>query len=212
MATSKIAIMNSALGRLGESAISASDENNKRARVMGLFYDETRRDLLRSYVWHFARERISLAPDATAPAFGYTNRFLLPSRVLRVVGMYDESDPSYQHNYTGTEYPFKVEGRYVLSDLNPLRLHIIRDEEDTTKFDPCFDVSLAWLLAATAATSLTDDKGLVDICTKGYQMSLKNARTSNAMEGTPETIMSTTWLDARRTYGTAGPYRIGPVW
>lgn len=211
MATSEVQIINSALMKLGQEPVSARTENNKRARIMDQQYDLARQSLLRHYVWNFAKERIELAPLVETPEFGFLYKSLLPARCLRVIGLYNEAEPSYQINYTGSRIPFKVEGRHIFSDEDPLRIFIMQDVTDPAQFDALFVNCFAWFLASETAIAITNDKGKYGIADKAFQEAIKAARAANAMEGTPEYIESTVWLDARHYHSAERRWRIGPV-
>lgn len=61
-------ICNMALAYLAKGRISSIDENNELARQCKLFYDHSRKGLLREYSWGFAKRIIRLAElDASNP-------------------------------------------------------------------------------------------------------------------------------------------------
>jgi hypothetical protein len=196
---------------MGEDLISSPTEDNKRARVLDAIYDSTRQALLRSYVWNFAKTRANLAASTEAVAFGFSYKALLPVDCLKWIGVYDESEPGYQVNYTGARVPHKVEGRYVLSDSNPIKGFYIKDVTDPEQFDPLFTATLSALLAVNTCLAITADKGISDITGQIYRDAIKLARTANAMEGTPEHYEASEFLDARQYGGGRGPFRLGPV-
>ena len=64
-------ICNMALAYLAKGRISSIDENNELARQCKLFYDHSRKGLLREYSWGFAKRIIRLAElDASNPPKG----------------------------------------------------------------------------------------------------------------------------------------------
>lgn len=211
---SKVAIFNSALGHLGLDPVTSPDENNKRARIMNSQYEISRVALLRAYVWNFAKERLTLAADATDPTFGFDKRFLLPSRILKFIGVYDESELGYQVNYTGARLPHKIEGRYVLCDETVLRCFGVQDIADPTQFDPLFTYSLTWMLARDTSLALTNEADKFVKFDEQFRQSITAARTANAMEGTPEQITISEWEDARYGHGDGSKYgpRGGPAY
>ena len=65
-------ICNMALAYLAKGRISSIDENNELARQCKLFYDHSRKGLLREYSWGFAKRIIRLAElDASNPDWKY---------------------------------------------------------------------------------------------------------------------------------------------
>ncbi len=206
MAGSEVEIVNSALIKIGESAIASLDAIQKAARVSKRQYPLMRRRLLRRARWNFAMKRESLAPESTVPKFGFDNKFMLPSDALRVVGLFDENE--LQQNYTSNRDPWKVEGRFIYADGSELKIFYLADITDTAQFDPQFDECLAWLLASELAFDLTSGVQYVTLTREGFKDAFKEARLSDAIEGTPEFIEASEWVDSR--VGNF-PLRIGPV-
>ena len=206
MAMSEVEIANSALVKIGAERISSFEENSKRARVVSAQYPLSRDALLRMYRWNFAIERVTLAPEATGPAFGFTNRFLLPHDALHFLGIYDEDEP--QTNYTSTRIPHKVEGRYVLSDETSLPVFYIKQVTDVIQFDPLFSEALALWLALDVFFDLTTGTGLQNKLEKTFNTVIRKAQLADAIEGQPEIIIASEWLDSR---DDDFPHRIGPA-
>ena len=98
MAT-EVSICSNALRRLGDDPITSLTDDTERARLCNSFYTDTRDAVLRLHPWNFAITRASLAKLATAPGYGFANKFSLPTNpyCLRVLGMEYE------------DYIFKVE-------------------------------------------------------------------------------------------------------
>jgi hypothetical protein len=206
MATSDVEICNSAFVKIGEDTVVSLDEDRKQARYAKRQYPRKRQQLIRSYRWNFAIRRTSLAPEASAPAFGFTNRFLLPYNALKLIGLYDPNEP--QNNYTSTRTPYKVEGRYVLADEITLKIFYLEDVTDPGQFDPMFAESLSWLLAWELAYTLSGGGQIADTARQSFYQSIKEARFADAIEGQPEIIQASEWLDSR---GIQGGPRLGPV-
>lgn len=200
MATSEVEIVNSALVKIGEAPVVSLTEDREQARVASRQYPLKRDELLRRYRWNFAIKRATLAPDATKPAFGYQNRFLMPSTCLRVIGLYDDAE--LKRNYTATRKSWKVEGRYILSDTDVLRIFYLDRITDPTQFDPMFVEALAWLLAYDIAYALSSGPALIDRALRGFSETIKDAKRADAVEGTPEHIEASEWTDSRWGYGS----------
>lgn len=206
MADSIVSIINSALIKIGESTIADVAEDRKAARVASRQYEVIRKKLLRQHRWKFSLRRVSLAPDGTPPAFGFENRFAFPSTSLRIAGLFDDNEP--QVNYTSSAVPWVVEGKFILADGDEIKIFYVEDITDPTEFDPSFDEALAWALAADIAFDLSTGPQMAEKATKGAAKALRDARTANAMEGWPEIIRSSEWLDSR---SQGSRTRIGPV-
>jgi hypothetical protein len=97
MAISNVSIVNSALASIGEDPISSLTEGNRRARVANRVFETQRDRTLMRYRWVFAIKRAQLAADPTPPSFGYENRYLVPSDLLQLIGVWDESTESRQY-------------------------------------------------------------------------------------------------------------------
>ena len=104
-------------------------------------FDQTRNELLSDFDWQFARSQITLAADATPPAFGYAKRYALPSpalKVLRVNGV-DEDENFGQ---------WEIVSGYIHANFTPtIQLEYTAIVSDATKFPPVFTNMLTVTLA-----------------------------------------------------------------
>lgn len=207
MATSEVEIVNSALIKLGEATISDLSEDRKAARKAKRQYPIVRAKLLRSYRWNFAITRSeTLGPSSPGPKFGFLYRFQLPVDCIRVLGIFSENEPV--ENYTSATTPFKVEGRNIFCDEIAIKIFYIADVTNPDLFDPMFSEVLACALAVELGYDLSAGMSRIDQLKEELKDAKKEARGSNAIEGTPEVIIASDWTDARYN---RGPLRIGPV-
>lgn len=206
MATSETEIVNSALGHIGIPAIASIDDNGTAARAAKRQYPLKRDALIRRYRWNFAVTRVSLAPDGTKPAFGFENQFTVPADQLAIIGLFDEDE--LQRNYTSSTQPWKKEGDRILADGDLLKLFYIRRVTDPRQFDALFDDALGWFLAIDLGPKLSASKKMVELAAVGFKDAIKVAKLADAIEGTPEVIEMSTWLDSRLS---SGPLRAGPI-
>ena len=157
---SETEIINQALGRIGAKRISDFDdttEDNNQSVHARLHYAQTRNALLRSHWWRFARTRVQLSPNATAPPFEYSTAFDLPNDFLR------EWLPAWEDNSEvqgRTRNSYSLEGKQLLSNETTMRLRYIRKVEDVTEFDPLFTEVLVLQLALKFVMPLSQDKVL----------------------------------------------------
>jgi len=207
MANSETEIVNSALAKVGEDSITDLTENRKAARVSARQYPLMRDALIRRYRWNFAIRRVTLSPEAATPAFGFTNQFLVPSDNIRVLGIFDEDE--LQQNYTASRIPYKVEGNKILTDDDTLPLFYLARITDVALFDPLFSEALAWFLAIDLAIPLTTVRKLREDAVIGFKKAVLAAKRADAIEGSPEVIESSEWLDSRHAGFT--PFRPGPI-
>lgn len=184
--TSEVRICNLALTRLGHFSITALDDESRAGRLCALHYEPTRDSVLRAHPWNFAVRRAILPALATPPGWGAQRAFQLPSDCLRVLTL---EDPA-------TEY--RIEGRAIITDANdPLKIEYLARIIDPTLFDAIFIDALAARLAAELAIPLTDDARIAGEMSSLYEARLSEARTLDAMEGTPRGLDADGWLLAR---------------
>ena len=209
MAESDIALCNNALTLIGEPPISAFTDDRKAARVALREYIPQRNALLRKYIWNFAIARVSLGPEAEGPAFGFTNRFVLPPDNLKFLGLFDPSE--LQTNYSATKIPHKVEGPYLLMDDAEAKVFYISGDlaDNTLLFDPLFDKALGLELAIVFAYDINRGLERIEQMEKQFKQAIKDAKFADAIVGTAEFIEASEWLDSRMD--RFGPPRIGPI-
>lgn len=205
---SQVEIVNNALVEIGEATITSIDQGTRAARAAKRVWHNIRREMLRRYRWNFAKKRATLAPDATAPAFGYTYAFTVPSDFLAMIGIYDGNEDL--RNYTATGQPYNMEGRTILYNEATLYLTYIADITDTSQFDSLFESALVYKLALRLAYDLSTGTGRADSLQGFFTEAIKAAKFSNAIENAPEVFIASQWIDSRFTDG-AGPFRAGPI-
>jgi hypothetical protein len=205
---SQIQICNVALTHCGEPSITSLNEDGKAARVLKRVYDVVLDQALTDYRWYFAIERAELAADPTAPLFGFTNRFTVPSDLLQLIGIGDDQNES-KRNYTASETIFKREGNYILADDAPLKIVYVKRVTDPGMYSPEFVKYLSYLLATTIFYDLTKGADRYTALVQGREQAAKQAKFKGAIQNTPEVIVASDWIDSR--FSDNYPYRIGPV-
>jgi len=184
---SQVDICNIALSNLGDQLITSMTEANSRARACNLRFDDTRDAVLRTHPWNCATSRATLAVSGT-PNWGYSNSFALPTECLRVL---EVDDPDQE---------WKIEGRNIVSDGSSIKIRYIAQVTDTTLFDATLIQAIALRLGYEIAETLTGNLDLKREMWQKFQFALSEARSNDAMEGTPERIESDEFLLARRGY------------
>lgn len=208
MAITNVSIVNSALAAIGEDPISSLTQNSKAARMANRIFEPQRDRTLMRYRWVFAITRTILAADPTAPEFGYSAKFRVPSDLLMLIGVRDELDGTPQ--YTARRASHKREGAFILSNDTTLPIVYIRRVTDPTEFDPAFSEVLSLQLAIKLAPNLTNSAATSDL-KEQLSEAIRQARLNHAFQSTPEMIESSEWIDSRQWDTYAGPWRIGPV-
>lgn len=156
-------------------------DNTANSRWFVRNYEVTRDAEIRKHVWNFAKKRAVVTVDGTAPTFGWSKRYAVPTDCLRVLQL------RYDGEFEGATIPFEVEGAYILTEQTAtLNLLYLWQITDTTKFDPNFVEALACRLAMKAAHRFTGKQSMVQTAASFYADAISEARLANAIEGTPQ--------------------------
>ena len=170
---SVVDICNSALNQIGASNIIALDEDSKAARICNQRYEFIRDGVFRSHPWNSLITRQTLASDATAPSFTYSNQFTLPTDpfCLRVLKL---SDP---------EIKFEIEGRKLLCDESTINLIFVARVIDPNEYDQLLINTIESAIAADIAYALIGSTTLTATMHELYRKKLTEARFVDATEG-----------------------------
>jgi len=151
MATTNVDICNRALSRLGTRAtIAALDENSTEARTAAIWYAATRDTLLRAHDWNFARRRVVLAEQGTAPT-GWAFRYAVPAdciRLLRIASASPEASIRFEVAGDAT-------GRFIFCDEPAAEAVYTARVDDPNLYDAGFESALVDQLAAHIAYPIT---------------------------------------------------------
>jgi len=102
--------------------------------------------------------------------FGFTYRIKLPSDCIRLLPIYDSEDGDY-----------RVENGYIYTDdVSPELLYV--SDLAVTSFDALMTEALSWRLASEIAYTVTQSAQVIEIASRGYQMSMRQAKTADAQE------------------------------
>lgn len=139
----------------------------------------------------FSQERAILLPDATAPLFGYTYRFLLPADCLKVNQAYDESPPAFSFDDQPAPFQWVVEGRYILSNEAKMYIRYSRQVTNPVIIGPTAVQALAARLAMDACIALTEDEAKFDKMALLYINKLDVAGAVDGQQGRMQKTRST---------------------
>ena len=147
--SSAVGICNLALDTLKQESVAniespVSIEESLCAR----WYDVTRRELLRSHPWSFARKRDTLLRNSVAPAFEYDDAYDLPTDFLRLLYIGEDVHAG-ENEYT-------IEGRQILMNNSgdSLAIAYVKDVTNVSHMDALFVDALAAELAVKLAPAL----------------------------------------------------------
>lgn len=190
MASSPVAICNSALIKIGAERITNLTDDTKEARLCNEQYEKMRDEVLASHFWNFAMERIELAQLTDTPEFGYRFYYAIPSNVLRIKQTQCEDDEWFRETYDNQDV--------LITDLNEVKILAITQVTNTTLFSKMFDDALAWRIAAEICYAITQNATLADATYARYERALSYARTYDAQEGTPLIVKANQYKNVRR--------------
>ena len=199
MSASPVAVCNLALSWLAGNRILSLDDDSDEARHCKANYDPSRRAVLEGREWTFAVKRAQLPALAEPPLFGWTHKFLLPSDCLYSIGVYD---PGHSNRPEPPQIQHRVEQREVLAWIKVIHMKYIINIEDTTKFSPLFDQTLAAHIAMNIAIPLTENSQHYDRMATLYQFNLDAAAASDGMQGTREHLDRSQMEESRRMFVT----------
>lgn len=188
MATSWVSIANAALIQFGADTIMDLDEPSQAARLCKSRLGDVVDAVLRAHPWNAGLARARLAADSAAPAFGFARQFTLPTDpwCLRVLRLDDDT------------IPFKVEGRKLLTDAEgPLDVLYIARLTDPAGIDALLAAAIAARLAHEIAYALTNSRQMAADLWQAYEARLREARSIDGQEGSPEPIEADEFLAAR---------------
>lgn len=187
---SQVDIVNLALIEVGSIRIADPDEEGKGPENVKIVFPMMRDAVLRAHPWNFAMARKQVPAKIEAPPFGFRYKYDLPStpHCLRV----------HRIGEFGDRIPFQVEGREILTDAPaPINLRYIGQVTDLSRFDALFTVALGARIGATIAKSIDDSGSLARDLWELYVAKLREARNTDAQEGTPEDLFHDDFLASR---------------
>jgi hypothetical protein len=185
---SDVNICNSAALKVGAEQMSSLQDNTRTSNTCALLYPILRDEVMRAAPWRFALRQGNLGvPSATPPTFDYQAAYDIPSDILRVWQV--RTNP-------WTE----IGGQIFCNKADGIDILAIYQNTDPTSWDAQFAEALAWKMAAQIALSLVQSVPLQQEMTKGYEKCLAEARSTNAVIGTPERLIADFWSSSRK-YG-----------
>lgn len=172
---SAVDICNLALQKLGAGTITSLTQDSTAARACNGCYEHCKDSELEKHPWRFAISRAELAADGTAPDWGRSNSFALPSDFLRLMNDYPED------NSLSVDY--EIEGRKILSDMDaPLYIRYIKRVTDPNEMHTLFREALACAMAIQMCEALTQSNTKKDSLISDYKNAINEAKRKNAIE------------------------------
>jgi hypothetical protein len=145
---SKVEICNRALQKLGAKRIVEIDEDSNNARACNAAYEILKDALLEEHEWNCGIARAQLAASSTAPEFGRSYAYQLPTDFIRLAHPYPEEN--------SLDLDYQIEGRYIVSDWEaPLNIRYVYSIDDPNEMSPLFREALATKIAYELCEELT---------------------------------------------------------
>jgi hypothetical protein len=188
MAATDVSICSNALLLLGDSPISSFEEGTDRSKLAANLYPTARNAILRSHPWNCCIKRVALAPDVAAPVFDYTYQFTLPSDFIKAL----------QVGELGVETErFKIEGRKLLANDNPLLLRYVYRNDNPATWDDALVDAVTLEMAARMAYPITSSSSLADSKRKDAIAALRLAKSVDGQDDSPDELGDERLLAAR---------------
>lgn len=182
-----VSICSNALLMLGDTPISSFDDGSDRARLAANIWPTARDYVLRRHPWNCAVKRVTLNPDAEAPAFDFARQFTLPGDFLRVLSVGQQ----------GERVPYKVEGRKILSDESVLMLRYIWRNDNTATWDAALVWGMTQVMRAVFSYGITQSTSLEQLVETVMRDVLRQARAVDGQEDEPDALDDSPLMLAR---------------
>ena len=188
---SKVDLANEALLMLGANTITSFSDDDSNAVLANRFYEGERDAVLRGHRWNCAITTANLAALADSPIIDWEFKFTLPTDpyCLRISDVRTVSgDIRLDH---------AVQGRELLTEESTVDITYIQRLEDTMLFDSLLYQALVLRLAWKLAYPITRSETTVAQMGTMYEAVIREARTIDSQEGTPEVIETDALTDLR---------------
>ena len=188
---SKVDLANEALLLLGANTITSFTDNDSNAVLVNRFFPSERDAVLRSHRWKCAITTANIASLATTPIIDWEYKFTLPTDpyCLRVLDV---------RTVTGDiKLDHEIQGRELFTEESTVDITYIKRLDDTTQFDALLYQALVFRMAWKLAFPIMRSHTVMGQMGTMYEAVVREARTIDSQEGTPETIDTGTLSDLR---------------
>lgn len=198
-ATTEVDLANMALTMLGQQPISALTDSNNRANLADERLADVRDTVLRAHPWNCAIVRASLSKHASAPTWGYKNRFIMPADFIKLVNTeYNTTDYQLESGNAGG-----ADQLYMLTDESEMNITYVYKVTNVSLMDVTLKHAIATRLAADIAIAVSGEIALEGSMMSKYQLILAEAKFEDSSAHSDlETLRGGEWLDARLGGGT----------
>jgi hypothetical protein len=186
MAESETTVCNQALARIGAKRINDytdATDTKPEAIYCRLFFDQTRRALLKDHYWPFAKARVALSRDTewdtdTDNDFGHSYAYHLPNKFLRIIQFYNGST----HPTGKTSYSYEIEALRLLCSETAVYLQYVQDVTDVGAWDALFTEMMILTLANKLTIPLSQELNIKEDVDKELVYRMKKVRAMDRQE------------------------------
>jgi hypothetical protein len=197
---SAVDITNLALTLLGQEPIADVGDENAAARAINTNFNLVRDSELAVRHWRFSTKRVSLASLVPAPIGNdYSVQFQLPVDFLSPIRFGDYWPGQDVTDYrTSPTADYSIEGDKLLCNFaSPLLCVYCAKITNTELFHPCFNMSLAAMLAFVCCEKITGSASKQEAATRAYKDAMNRAMLANAILSPPSFRADNSWVMAR---------------
>lgn len=188
-------ICNMALSFIGKGTIMSKEAENENARACKLFYDQTRKEVLRAFPWGFAYriERLAVV-DITVPGYAYI--YAYPDSCLLAYKLRSE-EPNRERREPYKVINIATSTKAICCDVENAYLEYLLDVKDPDIMDSLFIQAFSHLLAANIAMRMTGNPQQHTLQYQLFQASLQQAQLQDAREMKTEITYLSNYAKAR---------------
>lgn len=185
--SSELDVANFALGHLGESIVPNLTDDVKAVNTVNQWKTNARERILRLANWTCAIKRDTLTVDGTAPEFGFTTRFAVPTDFIRLVNFRNTYDNQYV-----------IEAGYILCYVaDDLEIRYVYDLTDWTAMDEDLIYAISLSLAYDMAPALTQSLDRRDEVKQSMLEAIAVAKNVETTNVSPQGYAPGSWITSR---------------
>lgn len=208
---SEVSICNIALTALGAQLITSLSDDQTEAKLCDANYDPARDSALEARAWTFATKRAALALKKTAPVWGFTNAFQLPTDLITVLEMRDALPNRVNFNELMNPTDWLREEDTIVTDAATARIRYIARITDPNRYTAAFIHVVAARLAYEIAIAITQSRELQSDMWDLYNAKLQIASATDGMQGRSRVIRATKLTGIRGVGASINDFASGTV-
>ena len=163
---SQVDVINEALVRIGEKRIaSISDTKDTNAVLASSLWADTVKQVSRETPWKCLTALATLT-GTTAPAFGWTKAYTLPTDFVRALSLNEHTAPDDSY--------FTISGNTLVTNQTSAQLRYTSYKSDPTTFDPVLCEAISVYLASKMCAVKRQDADLTKLLTEEYSQLIQN--------------------------------------